>query len=64
MTDNPPIKIYEKKIENGLTSKIKTDYYLEILTIELIKLLGSTKNEVTNDKNGENIPNLEITEVV
>ena len=64
MTDNPPIKIYENKIENGLTSKIKTDYYLEILTIELIKLLGSTKNEVTNDKNGENIPNLEITEVV
>ena len=29
-----------------------------------MKLLGSTKNEVTNGKNGENVPDLEITEVV
>ena len=29
-----------------------------------MKLLGSTKNKITKDKNGENIPNLEITEVV
>ena len=27
-------------------------------------LLGSTKNKKTKDKNGENIPHLEITEVV
>ena len=27
-------------------------------------LLGSTKNKITKDKNGENIPHLEITEVV
>ena len=29
-----------------------------------MKLLGSTKNKITEDKNGENVPNLEITEVV
>ena len=29
-----------------------------------MKLLGSTKNKITKDKNGENSPHLEITEVV
>ena len=29
-----------------------------------MKLLGSTKNKIAKDKNGENIPHLEITEVV
>ena len=27
-------------------------------------LLGSTKNKITNDENGEYVPHLEITEVV
>ena len=29
-----------------------------------MKLLGSTDNEITKDKKGENVPHLEITEVV
>ena len=29
-----------------------------------MKLLGSTKNEITNDENGENVPHFVITEVV
>ena len=29
-----------------------------------MKLLGSTENEITKDKNGENVPHLEIIEVV
>ena len=29
-----------------------------------MKLLGSTKSKITNDKNGENVPHLKITEVV
>ena len=29
-----------------------------------MKLLGSTKSKITEDKNGENVPHLEITEVV
>ena len=44
--------------------KIKKGYSLELLTPETMKLLASTKNEITEDKNGENVPHLEITEVV
>ena len=29
-----------------------------------MKLLGSTKNKITKDKNGKNLPHLEITKVV
>ena len=29
-----------------------------------MKLLGSTKNKITNNENGINVPHLEITEVV
>ena len=29
-----------------------------------MKLLGSTKNKITNDENGENVPHFVITEVV
>ena len=29
-----------------------------------MKLLGSTESKITKDKNGENVPHLEITEVV
>ena len=43
---------------------IKTGYYRELVTPETIKLLGSTKSKITKDKNGENIPYLEIAEVV
>ena len=30
----------------------------------MVKLLGSTENKITYDKNGENKPHLEITEVI
>ena len=62
--DDPSIRIYVNKIENRITFKIKTGYYLELLTPETMKLLGSTENKITKDKNGENVPHLEITEVV
>ena len=29
-----------------------------------MKLLRSTENKITKDKNGENVPNLEIVELV
>ena len=64
VTDNPSIRIYINKIENRITFKIKTRYYLELLTPETMKLLGSTKSKIKKDKNGKNVPNLEITEVV
>ena len=56
--------IYVNKIENRVTFKIKNGYSLELLTPETMKLLGSTENKITKDKNGENVPHLEITEVV
>ena len=31
---------------------------------ETMKLLGSTKIKISKDRNGENVPHLEITEVV
>ena len=47
-----------------VTFKIKNGYSLELLTSEAMKLLGSTENKVTEFKNSENAPHLEITEVV
>ena len=56
--------IYINEIENRITFKIKTGYYLELLTPETMKLLGSTKSKITKDENGKNVPHLEITEVI
>ena len=39
-------------------------YSLELLTSEIMKLLGSTENKITKDKNSENVPYHEIKEVV
>ena len=51
--DNPSIKIYVNKIENRVTFRVKNGYYLELLTSETMKLLGSTESKTTKDKNGE-----------
>ena len=50
--DNPSIRIYVNEIENRIKFKIKTGYYLELLTLEMMKILRSTKNEIPKDKNG------------
>ena len=63
-TDNPSVKICVSKIENRITFKIKNGYCLGLLTPEIMKLLRSTENKITKDKNGENMPHLEMTEVV
>ena len=62
--DNPSIRIYVNKIENRITFKIKNGYYLELLTPETMKLLGSAESKITKDKNGENVPHLEVIELV
>ena len=49
-TDNPP------------TFRIKKGYYyLELLTPETMKLIGSTKSKITKYESSENVPHLEIT---
>ena len=62
--DKPSVQIYVNKIENRVTFKIKNGYSLELLTPETMKLLGITENKITKDKNGENVPHLNITEAV
>ena len=64
VTDNPSIRIYVNKIENRITFKIKTRYYLELLMSKTIKFLGSTKSKIPKEKNGENVPHLETAEVI
>ena len=62
--DNASIRIYGNKIENRITFKIKNGCYLELLTPETMKLLGNTESKITKDKNSENVPHLEIFELV
>ena len=40
VTDNPLIRIFVDEIENRITLRIKTGYYLVFVTRETIKLLG------------------------
>ena len=58
------MKIYVNIIENRITFRTKTGHYLEVLTLETMKLLGSTKSKMSKDENDEKLPHLEITEVV
>ena len=51
------------KLKIGLHLKLN-GYSLELLTPETMKLLESTKNKITKNQNGENVPHLQITEVV
>ena len=60
VTDDPSIRIYVNKLENRIMFKIKRGYYLELLTPETMKLLGSAKSKITKDKNDENVSYLEI----
>ena len=64
IVDNPPIRIYVNRIENRITFKIKSGYYLELLTPETMKLLRSAENKMTKDRKGENVPHLEVVELV
>ena len=63
-TNKPTVQIYVNKTENRIRFNIKDEYSLELLTPETMKLLGSSKNKITKDKNGENVPHLGITEIV
>ena len=44
--------------------KIKSGYNLELLTPETMKTLGIAESKITKDKNGENVPHLEVVELV
>ena len=64
VTENPPVQIYPNKIKNRIIFTIKTVYKLELLSPETMKILGSTKKDADQDKEGEDVPKLESVEVV
>ena len=50
LTENPSIQIYPNKIKNRIIFKVKTGYRLELLSPEIMKLLGNTKKDVDKEK--------------
>ena len=64
ITSNPPVQIYVNIIKNGIVFKIKTDYKLELLSPQTMKLLGNIKKLVDQDKDGESVPKFEPVEIV
>ena len=58
------VHIYVNKIKNRIVFKINTDYKLELLSPETMKLLGNTKKDVDQDKDGRTAPKLESVEVI
>ena len=58
-----PYKFIQNKIINRIVFKIKTSCKLELLTPQTMRSLGSSKNDVDKEKDGENIPKLESVEV-
>ena len=57
------MQIYVNRIKNKIVFKIKAGYKLELLSPETMKLLGSTKKDVEQDKDRENVPKLESDKV-
>ena len=55
IANNPPLQIYVNKRQTG--------YKLELLSPETMRLLGSTKKDVDQDKDEEDMPKLESVEV-
>ena len=58
------IRIYVNQIENMITFRIKAPYYLDLLMLEMIRLVERTKSKITKDENGEDLLCLKITEVL
>ena len=64
LTTIPPIGVYINGINNRLVFKIKYGYKLELQMPETMKLFCSTQKLIDKTKNGENVPSLEVVEVV
>ena len=60
-----PVQLYVNKIKNRIVFKINPGYELELLSPETMRLLGGTKkNDVDQEKDGEDAPKLESVELV
>ena len=58
------VQIYVNKTKNRVVFKIKTGYKLELLTEETMRLLGSSKKDIDQNRDGEIVSRLETAEVV
>ena len=54
------MQIYVNKMKNRIVLKIKTGYKLELLSTETMKVLENTRKDVHQDKDGEDVPKLEL----
>ena len=52
------------KINNRIVFKIKSGYKVELLSKEMIKLLGSMSNSIDKDKNSKLVPKLKSVDLV
>ena len=50
LSENPPIQIYPNKIKNSIVFKLKTWFKFELLSLETMKILGSTKQDADKIK--------------
>ena len=64
LTTFPPIHVYINRINNRFVFKMKDGTNLELQMPETMKLFGSTKKLIDKTKNEENVPSLEVVEVV
>ena len=64
LTENLPVQIYPNKIKNRIVFKMKTVYKLKLLTLETLRLLGSTEKGVDKDMDQQNIPKLESVDAI
>ena len=51
-------------MKNRIILNIKSEYKLELLTKETMELLGSSKNIIDKNKDGEIVPKLEVVAIV
>ena len=57
LVENPPVQDYPNKIKNRIVFKVKTGYKWELLSPEIMRLLGSTKKmliEIKMEKMNQN----------
>ena len=62
--NTPQVLIYVNKINNKIVFKVKSEYKLELVLKETMRLLGSSNAVIDGDKNGELVPLLENVETV
>ena len=64
IADVSPVLIHVNEINNRIVFKIKSEYKLELLSKETMRLLGSTSNSIDKDKNSDLVPKLESVDLV